>query len=225
MSRLHIISALLVLAVLGTVAFSLHSDSYDASGAHFFPNTLSDKPQLLPLAANALTALIPQNRFGLTEPVAQFKDRITLKDFGKFITPDTSPVENDKFTGYHTGVDAEFTDTSVEVPVFAIADGTIVMAQWVKGYGGLIVIRHTIGGQKVYALYGHLDETSFPPAGTTTVSRGQKIAVLGDDHSHETDGVRKHIHFAIYTGEKLDVRGYVPDKADLVNWADPLTFF
>jgi murein DD-endopeptidase MepM/ murein hydrolase activator NlpD len=161
----------------------------------------------------------------LEEPVAGFYERIVKKHFGIFITPDTSPVQNDRFTGYHTGVDAEFTDTTDEVPVYAITDGTIVFRGWAPGYGGLIVLRHRIDGKEVFALYGHMDPESFPPPTTTSVHRGDQIAILGEDHSHETDGVRKHIHFSIFTGEILDMRGYVQTEAELESWLNPLDFY
>jgi len=46
----------------------------------------------------------------LVLPVNQFFARITKKPFGVYITPETSPVQPEKFTGYHTGVDVEFVD-------------------------------------------------------------------------------------------------------------------
>lgn len=208
--RFSVITTVLILALSATAVGVLRSDAPEQAAAAVAPN-------LLPLLESA--------QIGLVEPVAQFTNHITKKNFGIFITPETSPVEHDRFTGYHTGVDAEFTDTTTDVPVVAIADGTIVLAKWVNGYGGLIVIRHVINGVALYALYGHLDEASFPSATTTTVLRGQQIAVLGDDHSHETDGVRKHLHFALYAGETMDYRGYVPTEAELAPWLDPLDFF
>jgi murein DD-endopeptidase MepM/ murein hydrolase activator NlpD len=163
--------------------------------------------------------------FGLVEPVAGFKQNITKKPFGIFITPETSPVENDKFAGYHTGVDSEFTDTLEEVPVLAIADGIVIASVWTTGYGGVVVIKHTIKGVPLFALYGHLDKASFLPTGTTKVKAGDQIGVLGDDHSEETDGARKHLHFSIYIGEKMDFRGYVPTEHELSNWLNPLDLY
>lgn len=198
-------------------------------------------PTLLPTSSNtpigrsSLQAAAYTNfvrLFGTTEPrtplvppVAQFHERIVKKPFGIFITPDTSPVEGDRFFGYHTGVDAEFTDTAAEVPVYAITDGTIAFRGWVNGYGGLVVLRHVIDGVSVYALYGHLDPASLPAADITSVNAGEQIALLGDDHSQETDGVRKHIHFSILTGDTLDMHGYVKTEAELAPWLNPLDFY
>ena len=41
------------------------------------------------------------------QPTYEFKNRITKKPYGIFITPQTSPVQPDKFTGFHNAVDIE----------------------------------------------------------------------------------------------------------------------
>lgn len=81
-------------------------------------------------------------------PVTQFKDRITKKPFGILIDPQTLPVQPVRFSGYHTGVDFEYDDVSSEVPVVAIADGTVVRSTTASGYGGVLVVRHTMNGAK-----------------------------------------------------------------------------
>jgi len=174
----------------------------------------------LPLAAEAA-----QNYSdALIEPVDGFADRITKKPFGIYITPETSPVHPDRFTGYHTGVDAEYENVVEDVPVRAIDDGTVVLSRISSGYGGVLVIRHAINGVAVFALYGHLDPASLPAVGTR-VRQGQNIGILGEGGGEETDGARKHIHFAMLKKEILDVRGYVLDEAELADWYDPLDFF
>ncbi len=184
-----------------------------------------DRSELQTAALARFTGLFNGTTATLTPPVRDFMSRVTKKQFGMYITPETSPVDHDRFTGYHTGVDVEFTDTDSDVPVYAIADGSIVFRDWVKGYGGVIVIRHTINGVTLYALYGHLDEASFPPTDVVRVVAGQQIARLGDGLTQETDGVRKHLHFSVSTTEKLDLRGYVQDEAELSHWLNPLDFY
>src|SRR3989338_4447404 len=95
---------------------------------------------------NAQANLLPIASPNLIEPVEGFRDRITKKPFGIYITPETSPVQLDRFTGYHTGVDIEFTDSSEDIPVLAIADGTILIRAYASGYGGVVVVRHVING-------------------------------------------------------------------------------
>lgn len=182
--------------------------------------------------ANAQANLLPIAAFDLVdkleEPVVGFKERITKKPFGIYITPETSPVQPDKFTGYHVGVDAEFTDTQEEVPVFAVADGVIVVRAHAPGYGGVVVIRHILNGVPVLALYGHLDPASFLPAAISQVTAGSQIGILGDGHSEETDGARKHLHFSLSQDrgdDKIDFRGYVKTEEELANWLDPMGFY
>lgn len=199
------------------------------------PNLLPISTQRTPVAQTALQAVAYNNflkffgsvnqDFGLVEPVTGFRQNITKKPFGIFITPETSPVANDKFSGYHTGVDSEFTERTEEIPVRAIADGTVIAATWAKGYGGVVVIKHMVKDVPLFVLYGHLDKASFLTASGARVRAGDRIGVLGDDHSEETDGVRKHLHFAIYTGEKMDYRGYVQTEEELSGWLNPLDLY
>jgi len=51
------------------------------------------------------------------------------------------------------------------------------------------------------------------------------MGILGDDHSEETDGARKHLHFSIYVGEKMDYHGYIQTQEELSNWLNPLDFY
>lgn len=216
--RIRLIAALGIV-ILAALAVFLHTR---APSSPDLTAVAADAINLLPLSADRTPS---PNPFGLREPVINFRDHITKKAFGIYITPDTSPIENDHFSGFHTGVDAEFTDTITDVAVSAIADGTIIVSQWTTGYGGAIVIRHTINDMPVYALYGHLDATSFTHDIGTRVTAGQQIAILGDDHSEETDGVRKHLHFSLSTTDILTMRGYVKTQEELAHWLNPLDFF
>ncbi|PIX12305.1 hypothetical protein COZ73_00470 [Candidatus Falkowbacteria bacterium CG_4_8_14_3_um_filter_36_11] len=90
-------------------------------------------------------------------PVAEFKSRITKKPFGIYITPKTSPVQPERFQGYHIGVDVEYGDATGTVPVMAIADGQVVFSGWVSGYGGIVIIKHLINNQNYLVLYRHQD--------------------------------------------------------------------
>lgn len=59
-------------------------------------------------------------------------------------------------------------DVPVQTEVHAIFAGDVVFAQWLKGYGNLVVVDH---GEGVFSLYGRLQ--------TGTVPRGQHVS-LGD---------------------------------------------
>lgn len=157
-------------------------------------------------------------------PVAEFVQRITKKKFGTYITPATSPVQPERFSGYHTGVDVEYGDVSGDVPVVAIANGVVEFSGTASGYGGVLAISHSINGEKYVAVYGHLDPESISKKGAKILA-GERIGVLGDGGTKETDGERKHLHLSIHKGTSVVLLGYSKTKDGLSDWIDPLMLF
>lgn len=157
----------------------------------------------------------------IQSPVDQVRERVTKKQFGTYVTPANSPVQPERFTGYHTGIDVEYDDVITDVPVRAVAEGTVIAARTVSGYGGVVGIQHTIDNNPVVGIYGHLRPESLPTVGAT-VAAGEQIAVLGTGQTAETDGERKHLHFGLHRGTTLELRGYVTRESDLTQWLDPL---
>jgi len=155
-------------------------------------------------------------------PIADMRNRITKKSYGTYVTLENSPVQPERFTGYHTGVDVEYEDIENDVEVHAIAPGAVVSSAIATGYGGMLAIKHIIEGEEYLAIYGHLDPNSLVETGTY-VTLNQKIGILGDGGTGETDGERKHLHFGLYTGTDLNIKGYVSSKDELTAWADPLS--
>lgn len=162
----------------------------------------------------------PTQTTNLTYPVAEFKKRITKKFFGTYVTKKNSPISPEKFTGFHTAVDVEYEDITSNVPVYSIDDGQIIYSGPVKGYGGFIAIQYS---QNI-GIYGHLQPSTLLP-NKLIVKKGDTIGILGTGYSAETDGERKHLHFAILKGSKLDFRGYVQSESELSLWLNPLTLF
>ena len=158
----------------------------------------------------------------LVAPTTDFRIRVTKKFFGTYVTPQNSPVSPEKFTGYHTGIDIEYGDVTTDVEVHAIAAGKVERSGFVSGYGGMIAVRSTINGKNDLVIYGHLKPSSLL-AKDSPVNAGQVLGVLGKGYSTETDGERKHLHLAIYTGADTNVAGYVQVKSKLSAWIDPLT--
>lgn len=154
-------------------------------------------------------------------PIVQFRERVTKKPFGMYITPETSPVSDDPFTGFHTGVDVEYDDIPGDVVVVAFSSGTVVLSRWVAGYGGVAVLAHLIEGREYLGIYGHLDPLSLPQTGAI-LKKGERIGILGESNTDETDGARKHLHFGLLKGNNIDLRGYVNRKELLNAWEDPL---
>ncbi|PJA45530.1 hypothetical protein CO174_02770 [Candidatus Uhrbacteria bacterium CG_4_9_14_3_um_filter_50_9] len=150
-------------------------------------------------------------------PVEEYVTRRTFKQFGEYIS--------DRFNGYHVADDVEFADVEEEVPVSAIADGTVLVADWVSGYGGVMLVEHDVAGERVVATYGHIDLASTELSAGDQVVRGQFLANLGDGESEETDGERKHLHFALYGGEGYKLAGYISTPSELDPWINPHSFF
>lgn len=153
-------------------------------------------------------------------PIAEFKERITKKSFGDFISSKNSPIQPERFAGFHTGVDIEYGDVEGDIEVVAACDGEIVLRRWVSGYGGTIGLKCQINSIDYYLVYGHLSTNSIIEK--TKVTKGEKLAILGRGFSQETDYERKHLHFGI-SQNSLDIRGYVQNENELEKWINPLT--
>jgi murein DD-endopeptidase MepM/ murein hydrolase activator NlpD len=182
----------------------------------YFSINSASKPSLTPTVQSSPTP----SRTELSEPIAEFKQRGNKKLFGSYITPQNSPIKPEKFTGFHTGIDIEYEDISANVPIYSIAEGQVIYSGHVNGYGGLIAIQYP----QYIGIYGHLKPSSLV-SNKSVVKKGDIIGILGQTYSTETDGERKHLHFAVLKGPKLDFRGYVQNQSELSLWIDPLTLF
>jgi Peptidase family M23 len=162
-------------------------------------------------------------------PISNGDSRVTKKPFGIYVTKASSPVQPEKFSGYHTGVDFEVSDDEQDsdVEITAICNGPIVLKKWANGYGGVVVQKCKLAGSDVTVIYGHLNIDSVrnnPPAGGgDELKVGDVIGILGKAYSTETDGERKHLHLGIHKGSSINILGYVQNKVDLQNWLDAMT--
>jgi murein DD-endopeptidase MepM/ murein hydrolase activator NlpD len=99
----------------------------------------------------------------------------------------------------HTGIDiaaAQGTD------IKAAADGTVILAGWVSGYGLTTVISH---GNNITTLYGHASKL-LTQAGDK-VKQGQVIALVGSTGMSSGP----HLHFEIRSnGDPVNPWGWLP---------------
>ena len=176
-----------------------------------------------PTAAATSTPTQASSAPALFPPISNALARITKKPFGIYVTPQNSPVQPEKFTGYHTGVDFETTpqEQNIDVPIFAACDGKLLLKEYASGYGGVAVQACVINDNPVTIIYGHLRLSSISPKVGDSLKAGQQIAVLGTGYTSETDGERKNLHFGIHKGSAINILGYVQNKADLSGWLDP----
>jgi murein DD-endopeptidase MepM/ murein hydrolase activator NlpD len=92
--------------------------------------------------------------------------------------------------------DAADIANSIGTPLSAIADGIVYKKGYASGgYGNYIFIKHTLpSGQRIYALYGHMNAQSFLSTGDF-VSKGATIGYMGST-GYSTG---PHVHFAIFS--------------------------
>ena len=92
-------------------------------------------------------------------------------------------------------------------PVYAPADGYVVMAGWASGYGNFIMIKHS---SKLYTCYGHL--SGYNVSSGQTVKRGQRIATSGDTGI----STGPHLHFEVRTSSsyysRVNPLNYISDS-------------
>lgn len=156
-----------------------------------------------------------------TLPLARANERVTKKPFGIYITKANSPVQPERFAGYHTGTDFETfpEESDLDVPFYAICDGKILQKRTATGYGGVLIQSCTINSQAVAVVYGHVKLSSISKNIGDSLTQGEKIGFLGQPPK-DTDGERKHLHLGIHKGSGIDIRGYVQSQPELSGWLD-----
>lgn len=162
-------------------------------------------------------------------PVEDYNERLTVKKFGQNIDANFYRGKEaffpTKFFGLHAADDLEIFlgEEDEDVPVYAVAGGTVSFMGSVIGYGGVILI--SIGGENLTVLYGHIGLRDTEVKTGATVKPGQLIAYLGKGFSSETSGERKHLHFALQKSKNQYFRGHEPSQASLnKNWINPQNF-
>ncbi len=215
-----LVLALVAILILGMgVYFVVHTKKIQTS-------TTTKTPMISQLTLSSTPTKTVTSQFYY--PISNYSQRKTLKWFGKDVTAADTKAEmcGANFTGYHVGDDLEILpgELNADVPVYSIADGVVREAQYVSGYGGLIVIQSEINNQTVTAYYGHINLASLQVKVGDKITAGQRLANLGAACSSQTDGERKHLHFAIHKSSAIDARGYVQNQAELSAWLDPSQF-
>lgn len=157
-------------------------------------------------------------------PISNYEKRLTFRRFGQTVTTNDMPTCGFPFQGIHNGDDLEAYEYEAKtiVPVYAVSQGKVVFKNYVDGYGGLLVIQTQLDNQDVLLNYGHVNISTAKVALDETVLPGQEIAFLGEGCSSETNGERKHLHFAIHKGTTLDLKGYLQTPEELENWFNPV---
>jgi len=156
-------------------------------------------------------------------PIDRFKERLSKKSFGQYITPENSPVNPEKFIGYHTGIDLEILkgEENKDVMIKAICAGELIEKRRATGYGGVAVQKCLFNGQLITVIYGHLNLSSINHQMGDLMTISGNLGLLGQGYSTETDNERKHLHLGIHKGSEINIKGYVSAKNELKDWLDP----
>ena len=159
-------------------------------------------------------------------PLDRAGERVTKKPFGIYITPQTSPVQPEKFTGYHTGADFEIfsEELNTEVRIHAVCTGKLELKKYASGYGGVAVQSCTLNSALITVIYGHLKLASIVANTGDSLNVGEVIGILGSAYSTETDGERKHLHLGFHKGTAINILGYVGSQSEISNWIDPCLY-
>ena len=103
----------------------------------------------------------------------------------------TDPITGER--AFHSGSDFAAADGT---PIYAVADGLVMHAEYTGSYGGLVIIEHTVQGDRVASYYAHMWETGIHVTEGQTVTAGQHIGDVGS--SGKSTG--PHLHFEIRVG-------------------------
>jgi murein DD-endopeptidase MepM/ murein hydrolase activator NlpD len=120
----------------------------------------------------------------------------------------------------HPGVD--FLGPSATAPVYAVADGVVVVDKNNPGgYGHYIMIRHTlVDGRYVWTLYAHLTMKSVGALLGHRVRYGDQIGTQGCTGN----AGRPHLHFEVKRSGDLELYKVLSYETLHEYWYDPYTF-
>lgn len=150
-----------------------------------------------PVAHTILTALTRPASNGGSDPVVAETSRVVFPlPAGTWIKTSGYGIRVHPITGVaklHSGTDYA---APIGTPIVAAADGIVTRAGPAAGFGYLIVIDHTVAGQRVGTGYAHMYISGIHVAVGDRVSAGQHIADVGS--SGYSTG--PHLHFEVYPG-------------------------
>ncbi|RXZ70302.1 M23 family metallopeptidase [Agromyces albus] len=127
---------------------------------------------------------------------------------GTYTSTDSFGPRIDPYTGvqrFHAGSDLA---APMGTPILVIADGVITFAGQRGTYGGLIIVEHTVGGERVASYYAHMYDDGVHVTEGDTVAAGQHIGDVGS--AGKSTGA--HLHLEIHPG------GAKAPAVDAMDW-------
>lgn len=159
-------------------------------------------------------------------PLSQAAERVTKKPFGIYVTPKNSPVQPERFQGYHAGTDFEIfpKEKDAIVPVQVVCDGKLIMKRNASGYGGIAIESCELDKEPITVIYGHLNLSSIGAKTGDDLKAGDILGNLGAAYSVQTDGERKHLHLGFHKGSMINILGYVSSQSQLSDLLNPCDY-
>jgi murein DD-endopeptidase MepM/ murein hydrolase activator NlpD len=175
-----------------------------------FPDRYQNYAPVADAILDALTTVARANGGGSAAPALAESSRVV------FPLPEGTWVKTDDFgprvhpiTGeqtFHTGLDL---GAPGGTPILAAADGRVTVAEFSGGYGGLIMIEHTIDGKTIATAYAHMWQSGILVQAGDRVTAGQHIGDVGSSGMSTGD----HLHFEVRPGgtnaEAVDPAGWL----------------
>ncbi|MEC0229911.1 murein hydrolase activator EnvC family protein [Paenibacillus alba] len=108
---------------------------------------------------------------------------------------------------FHAGIDI---GAPIGTSIVAVDNGIVLYAGKANGFGNWVVIKHTNG---LMSVYGHMYGDGIYVSVGQEVSRGQVIAVVGNDGQ----STGPHLHFAVAAGITGNQMNYIDPRPYLAN--------
>jgi murein DD-endopeptidase MepM/ murein hydrolase activator NlpD len=152
-----------------------------------------------PVAESILSALTrPQSASaaGFAQKVPETSQVAFPLPDGTYTKTDGFGMRTDPYSGesrFHAGSDLA---APAGTPILAVADGIVSFAGQRGTYGGLIVVDHAVGGQRVASYYAHMYDAGILVTEGDSVAAGQHIGDVGS--AGKSTG--PHLHLEIHPG-------------------------
>lgn len=115
--------------------------------------------------------------------ISRFAGALDWPLAGKVVVP-FGRIANPRFPSTFLRSSGWTIDAPPGTPVKAVFSGEVVHAQWLKGYGNLVVLDH---GEGVFTLYGRLVTGTVQKG--ARVSLGEPVGILGETPEEEVPGL------------------------------------
>jgi septal ring factor EnvC (AmiA/AmiB activator) len=132
-------------------------------------------------------------------PFARLKGRLALPVRGELASRFGSPRQDSGVVWKGLFITARGGED-----VRAVGGGTVVFADWLRGFGNLLIVDH---GEGYMSLYGY-NETLFKQVGDV-IRRGERIAAVGNSGGHPDSGLYFEMR---HEGRPFDPMSWVPRR-------------